>query len=290
MIINTIGAEFEYDGTKYVIGEPVIGTEESEYEGLQGVITEIRTGEDKDTENETPDLYCSFEAPIIGMDIKKLEDIFSDLYGEPKTLDDISLDSVIMAPSMVCPLADIEKNLEEHTVYVLEEDWAIDDDYGHNTEIFTDFASAKRKMVANLKEEMDNGCILGWMDDEKFVEESISEFYDCFIDGEYASNHYSLEINKQTIKMEPAFVREVSDKYLNRCRFEDFKSQIEDWDEVDKITPKYYEMLITDKRIPERIENSLSKNDSYYEAYWESVSEVAHELVREYVTISKEAN
>ena len=36
MIINRIGAEFEYDGTTYVIGAPIVGTPESEYEGLYG--------------------------------------------------------------------------------------------------------------------------------------------------------------------------------------------------------------------------------------------------------------
>ena len=50
MIINRIGAEFEYDGTTYVIGAPIVGTPESEYEGLYGTITEIRDGEDKETE------------------------------------------------------------------------------------------------------------------------------------------------------------------------------------------------------------------------------------------------
>ena len=56
MIINRIGAEFEYEGTTYVVGAPIVGTSGSEYEGLYGTITEIRDGEDKETENETPDI------------------------------------------------------------------------------------------------------------------------------------------------------------------------------------------------------------------------------------------
>ncbi|MFQ7551244.1 MAG: hypothetical protein ACLRMZ_14105 [Blautia marasmi] len=61
MIINRIGAEFEYEGTTYVVGAPIVGTSGSEYEGLYGTITEIRDGEDKETENETPDIYCSLK-------------------------------------------------------------------------------------------------------------------------------------------------------------------------------------------------------------------------------------
>ncbi len=281
MIINTIGAEFEYDGTKYVIGEPVIGTDESEYEGLQGIITEIRDGDDKDTDNETPDLYCSFEEPILPQDIKQLEETFSDLYGEPKKLDDINLDSIIMAPAMVRPLADIEKNIEEHTVYALEEDWAINDDYGHNLEIYTDFGSAKRSFTKKLKEELESGCIPQWKDDENFVEESTTEFYECFIEGFHSSDHYSLEIKKQTIKMEPAFIREIGQKFISDSRFEDFKSHIEQWPELDKITPEQYDEIIKSKDISEMIDKALSKNDSYWEAYWESISEVARKLIDE---------
>ena len=90
-----MGAEFEYEGVKYVVGQPVVATAESEYEGLHGTITEIRDGEDKETDNETPDIYCEFEPP---------EEVFSDLYDEPKELEDIILDLVIMAPGMVRPL------------------------------------------------------------------------------------------------------------------------------------------------------------------------------------------
>ena len=47
MIINHPGTEFIYDGASYKIGDRIIGTSESEYEGLFGSIFEIREGEDK---------------------------------------------------------------------------------------------------------------------------------------------------------------------------------------------------------------------------------------------------
>lgn len=85
MIINRIGAEFEYEGTTYVIGAPIVGTPESEYEGLYGTITEIRVGEDKETENETPDLYCSFEVPVLPCEVKAGRG-FSELYSQKRPL------------------------------------------------------------------------------------------------------------------------------------------------------------------------------------------------------------
>jgi hypothetical protein len=67
MIINRPGAEFEYEGVKYIIGAPIIGTHESEYEGLFGRITEIRDDEDKETENETPDSYRFSQTPKLSV-------------------------------------------------------------------------------------------------------------------------------------------------------------------------------------------------------------------------------
>ena len=135
MIINRIGAEFEYDGTTYVIGAPIVGTPESEYEGLYGTITEIRDGEDKETENETPDIYCSFEVPALPCEVKKLEEVFSELYDQKKTIDDIILDLVIMAPSMVEPLDDLKECRQHPRIYILLEDWAVDGEQGNSSEV-----------------------------------------------------------------------------------------------------------------------------------------------------------
>lgn len=137
MIINRIGAEFEYEGKTYVVGAPIVGTPESEYEGLYGTITEIRDGEDKETENETPDLYCSFEVPALPCEVKKLEEVFSELYDQKKTIDDIILDFVIMAPSMVEPLDDLEECRQHPRIYILLEDWAVDGEQGNSSEVYT---------------------------------------------------------------------------------------------------------------------------------------------------------
>lgn len=64
MIINKDGMRYTYNGTTYTIGAAVVATEESEYQGLCGIITEIRDGVDRETENDTPDIYCCFETPL----------------------------------------------------------------------------------------------------------------------------------------------------------------------------------------------------------------------------------
>ena len=99
-------------------GASVVGTDQSEYEGLTGYIYEVRDGADKETENETPDLYCNFDPPDDPAEIAELEAVFSDLYDEPKTLEDIILDCVIMAPDMVRPY-------QTYRIPVVWESWGV---------------------------------------------------------------------------------------------------------------------------------------------------------------------
>ncbi len=46
MIIKQPGAEFFYEDVCYKIGDRIVGTDASEYQGLLGSIIEIRDGED----------------------------------------------------------------------------------------------------------------------------------------------------------------------------------------------------------------------------------------------------
>lgn len=100
-MILTTREKFITEGThKFSVGDKIIATE-SDYAGLKGYITEIRTGKDKETENVTDDIYCCFEIPENNTEIELLEEYFSDLYGEPKTIDELCFDCVIMAPEEI---------------------------------------------------------------------------------------------------------------------------------------------------------------------------------------------
>lgn len=93
--------EFIVIGEKtYTVGAGIVGIKD-EYAGLTGYIAEIRDGAEKETENETVDIYCCFDEPTDPDKVKELEEIFSELYEETKTLEDICLDMVIMASDMV---------------------------------------------------------------------------------------------------------------------------------------------------------------------------------------------
>ena len=98
MIIKQEGMRYTYNGMTYTVGSAVMATEASEYRGLYGTITEIRDGADRETENDTSDIYCCFEPPFLPKEIQELERRFTELYQSPKKLDEITLDMVIMAP------------------------------------------------------------------------------------------------------------------------------------------------------------------------------------------------
>lgn len=283
MIINRIGDKFEHEGTTYVIGAPVVGTPKSEYEGLYGTITEIRDGEDKETENETPDLYCSFGVPALPCEVEKLEKVFSDLYQQPKTIDDIALDFVIMAPEMVEPLDDLKECRHYPEVYVLLTDYAVDGVKMNSSEVYTDCNDAKRILSQKLKEEQEVGCISQWTDEEKFMEHSAELYYECYIDGEYCENHYHIAIISRQLCVSNRFTREMAEIYKASCQLEDFISQVADWEKLDKLTDEQYNRMVQDSRFPDRLHSALGKNDAYWESYWQTVSEVAHELVDEYM-------
>lgn len=102
MVVNKIGESVEFADITYNVGATVTVNKYSDYAGLKGKITEIATGGDMDTDNDYIDIYCDFEEPTDSEVIKKLEKRFSYIYGEPRTLQDICLDGIVMAPNEIC--------------------------------------------------------------------------------------------------------------------------------------------------------------------------------------------
>lgn len=278
MIINRTGAEFLYKGVIYRIGDTVIGNAESEYARLNGTIFEIRDGADKETENETPDIYCSFNAPVLPADIAKLEETFSDLYDERKTLDDITLDMVIMAPEMLTVPGQPPKTIK---VYTVTEDWTVDGDHGSTTRVFSDILEAKAVLNMSLESEIASGCISDWADKEEYMTEVSECSYEGWLEGHYSENHYTVSIEELEMSLSSSVIGDVGRAYIDAGRYEDFASQVAEWDEVEKLSEQEYQKYLADKRIPDMIDKNLG--DYYWESYWEAVSEAAHMLLREYL-------
>lgn len=267
------GARFLYNSSAYSIGDKIIGTDKSEYKGLFGTITEIRDGEDKETENDTPDIYCTFDPPVNPYDIKRLESRFSNLYLEPKKLEDIIFDNVIMAPEMIEPLSSGSLKL---TVYTVLEDWSVNNSNGYSAALFTDFKDAKLYMHNKLSDEMETGCIYEWCENSGFLKESSENFYKCWIDGEYSTYHYSIYIKTEELQLSNQAIGLIGRTCIDECRMEDFITYLEKDSKFNVLSDK---RQFIDNGIPKLIEKKLGMNDQYMECYWDSISETANDIL-----------
>lgn len=218
MIYNKPGAVFKYDGVKYTVGCRVKGTASSEYDGLYGRILEIRTEDDRETENETPDIYCSFDPPVLLKKIRELEEVFSGLYDRPKTLDEIILDLVIMAPDMIVPLHEPGENQPKATMYMVVSHWTVRGEGGISADMFTCIEDARLKFHDDLLWEKESGCLADWRGQDSFVEEDTDKGYEGYLDGEYCENHFSIEIQTQNIPVSQDFIHAVQGTELTNCK------------------------------------------------------------------------
>jgi len=90
----------------------VIAVPDDEYGCLVGMVTEITkhgTPEHaEEAQNETDNIHVDFTVVDYPPErLSEIEKYFSDLYGEPKKIDDLPLDDVIMAPDMLIRITGI---------------------------------------------------------------------------------------------------------------------------------------------------------------------------------------
>ena len=92
-------------GCEYTVGQRVLANDASEFDGLIGTITQICVGENKDTDNDGPEVHVDFDIPDSKEIIADLEERFSRLYQDDMSINDICLDDVILSPEMIIVLS-----------------------------------------------------------------------------------------------------------------------------------------------------------------------------------------
>ena len=201
MIINQEGMRYTYNGMTYTVGAAVMATEASEYRGLYGTITEIRDGSDRETENDTPDIYCCFEPPLLQEEIRELEQRFTDLYQSSKKLDEITLDMVIMAPEMVRVISPDPSVCKTLKVYLLTMQFTTSWDSGCITELYADYDMARFAMLKGIREEQAEGCVKDWAEKDALEEEYCTDFYEAWHRDEYSEKHFTASIEKLSLTL-----------------------------------------------------------------------------------------
>ena len=275
MIINKQGEAFEYEGKKYIVGEDIYATESSYY-GLIGVIKEIRTGKDKETDNPEPDIYCDFFEPVLEADKERLYQTFGNYY---------ALDGIIMAPSMVTPIREGCCNGIEKfgSIFLLQEEWAYDGDgVQTNTMAFTNKESALMFLKYRLYQEAEEGSISSYRDNDAVVVDEGAEDYEIFLEGFYNDDHYLIHILELSLAMSESYLKSLTQKVIAVERREHLIEQIEQWEETSEMSDAQYSAVINDETLSERIANKLADDAFYWDSYWQAVSEVASELIEKY--------
>lgn len=274
MIMNKRGEFFLYRGVIYRIGDRIIATEESEYAGLNGVILEIRDGADKDTENDTPDIYCSFEKPVLPSDIEKLEKRFCE---QEMYLEEGVLESVIMAPKMIWVYEPFQSSIR---VYVVTEEWSADSGQGKTTQVYASLWEAKAHVNRILAEEMENGCLSDWIDKSDYRTETSELSYEGWIDSHYMEFHYRISITELEMFLTPEVIHSVGLIYEQNDRFRDFALKAAECEKAKQLSQQEYQRFLAYPHIPDMIQNNLGT--CYWESYWDAVSETVNILLHEY--------
>lgn len=280
MILNEQGAKYETKGKTFVIGEQIYVTDESDYRGLYGTVIEIRDGEDKETENDTVDIHCTLDEPILPFDKEELEKRFSDLYGAKKGIEDIALDYVILSSDMLMPISPITVKTDEIAIYVVQEECS-DDEYNVYNYYFTDYILAKQKLNEIVEEDFRNGCVSEWQKDDEFKFESGKDYYEAWIEGRAGERHYVAQIFHEPLSLSKDVFEKIGkayiDEYLRTC----LKEQTEQWDGLDKLSDGDYEKLLNSEELPHKIKEKLESDEAFLEKFWEAFSSVCFDIIRE---------
>ncbi len=199
MIYNKSGDSLEYKGKKYTVGEEIYTTNKSIYKGMFGIIKEIRTGKDRETDNPYPDIYCSLDSPPFEAEYEALKQATGN--------EDVSLDMIIMAPEMIVAVSELLPDEKTVTVYALIEDCTVDFEDSDSCCLFTDIEKAKLQMRRYISKERKEGCIERWRRKADFIEEKTTDTeYVAYIDGRYCQNHYCVSIVKKELPLPKVYV------------------------------------------------------------------------------------
>lgn len=260
-----------FDGTPFLVGMKIAANDQSAYKGLYGTITEIRTGEDQETENEVPDIECCFEPPVLKEEIAELEARFSTLHQQPKTMEEISLDVVIMAPEMLKPLDECMPQDKSVPIYIVMNEWEDGDGSGHSESYFTDYNAAKHQFDNDLQEDHTNGIYAYWHCEPDFSEESEADFYCCRMENSHTYHHFALRIEKQLLPISSDFAAEVANLHTHHTRIMDLFSLLP----KDTVLPVSSGAL---KNLERELARVFPTDTACSDDYWEALQSLAEEF------------
>lgn len=283
MIINDYGEEFQFGDITYVIGELVYSIDIGLYHGLFGIVTEICTDPDEETENFYPTIFVDFLHPVLRSDISKLQERFSSHYRRTVTLRNIPLSMVKMYPHSVIPVKHLKSQPTVIPAYLLHESKEMNGRGKEKSWIFTENEDAETALRCRLAEEADRGVLSEWRGNTDRNSNEQPGHFEAWLEGTRSRNHLRLTIIPQSIVLSEKTMEHIYDIQLAKNRRADFEEEISQWEETEELTEEQLCELLNLPDIPKRIQEKLSTNISYWEAYYQSLSEASYEIVKEYI-------
>ena len=104
-----------------------------------------------------------------------------------------------MSHEMLTLQARLLNGHEAICVWAVIENWSVDEEGGHNELLYANQADAIRAFHSQLAIEANEGCIYRWKDREDFQFERNPLSYECWLDGDYCSNHYEILLEEKPV-------------------------------------------------------------------------------------------
>lgn len=111
------------------------------------------------------------------------------------------MDHVVVAPDMLVPLDNLLRDRKTLSIWAVVEDWSVDEEAGHNEILYADKEDTARVFHSQLFVEANEGCIERWKGRSHFQSDHGDLFYECWLDGDYLSNHYEIRVEEKQITL-----------------------------------------------------------------------------------------
>jgi len=280
MVLNFPGFRICYKGERYIIGEKIV-VDGGPYDGIYGVLAEIRSDEDSELGIGNVDFYFKLFAPLYDEDIRAFEQRYSGWCNEPKKLENIPMEKVRIS---IDGVKFLREDIVAHKVatFFVQEKWVIDEEGGTDIQVFLDRNLAEYYFLEQIYREKEEGFIREWQKIPGFYEKIGLNTYECGDKWSHSAKYYEVKLREDEIAIGDAAFEGIGQKYIGAKLKETFAALIKDWKAASDLAGSQIWEIVHGSAAPDRILSQLKNSKAFEEAYREAVSEAGSELVKDY--------
>lgn len=280
MFLNFPGFRICYKGERYIIGEKIV-VDGGPYDGIYGVLAEIRSDEDSELGVGNADFYFKLFPPLYEEDIRAFEERYSGWCNEPKKLESIPMKKVRMP---VDGVKFLRQDIVAHKVptFLVQEKWMIDGKGGTDIQVFLDRNFAEYYFLEEIYREKEEGFIGEWQKEAGFYEVVGLNTYECGDKWSHSAKYYKVEVREDEITIGDAAFEGIGQQYIGAKLKETFAALVKDWKASSDLADRQIWEIVHGSAVSDRILLQLKNSKSFEEAYREAVSEAGSELVKDY--------